>query len=101
MSELSRDDLLILLIEECGEIIQAATKCLRFGFDVDHGVNYGNNRMVLSREVGDALGIIDALPLDQANIDAMRATKLLRARVAKEKYGRTDHVGQAMPGGGK
>jgi hypothetical protein len=85
---LTQDDLLILLIEECAEVTQAATKCLRFGFDVDHGVNYGNNRLVLSREIGDVLGVVDGLSLDQTNIDAMRATKLLRARVAKEKFGR-------------
>ena len=77
----------MLLIEECGEVIQAATKCLRFGYDVDHGVDYGNNKMVLSREIGDLLGVVDGLPLDHVNIDAMRATKLSRAEATKAKYG--------------
>jgi hypothetical protein len=85
---LTRDDLLVLLIEECGEIIQAATKCLRFGFDVDHGVDYGNNRLVLSREVGDLLGVLDALPLDQINIQITRRGKITKATAAKLKYGR-------------
>ena len=53
MSQLTRDELLILLIEECGEVIRAATKCLRFGWDVDHGVEYGNNRDQLAKEMGE------------------------------------------------
>lgn len=85
---LTLDDLLILLIEESGEVIQAATKCLRFGFNVDHGVGYGNNRMVLSREVGDLLAIIDALPLDHVNVEVTRSRKIAKAEDAKAKYGR-------------
>jgi hypothetical protein len=88
---LTRDDLLILLIEECGEVIQAATKCLRFGFDVDHSVDYGNNRMILSREVGDVLAIIDALPLDEVNVEVTRRMKIAKAEAAKAKYGRDAH----------
>lgn len=95
MGDLTRDDLLILLIEECGEVIQAATKCLRFGFNVDHGVDYGNNRTVLSREVGDLLGVIDALPLDQVNVDVTRVRKIAKAEAAKAKFGRPDPVGTA------
>lgn len=85
---LTQDDLLILLIEECGEVIQAATKCLRFGFDVDHGVDYGNNKLVLSREAGDLLAILDALPLDQVNVQVTKNSKIARAEQAKAKYGR-------------
>lgn len=88
MSKLTRDELLILLIEECGEVIQAATKCLRFGFDVDHGVDYGNNKLVLSREVGDILAIVDELPLDRINVEVTRSLKIAKAEAAKEKYGR-------------
>jgi hypothetical protein len=87
MTELTRDELLVLLIEECGEVIQAATKCLRFGFDVDHGVDYGNNRMVLSRELGDLMGVVDGLDIDHDNLSATRVSKLKRARNAKARYG--------------
>lgn len=87
MSKLTRDELLVLLIEECGEVIQAATKCLRFGFDVDHGIDYGNNKLVLSREIGDLLGVVDGLPLDLMNIRVSRDGKLARAEAAKERYG--------------
>lgn len=88
-TSLTRDELLILLIEECGEVIQAATKCLRFGFDVDHGVEYGNNRIVLSREVGDLEAIIRELPLDRAVSQEARDAKITKAERAKAKYGRT------------
>lgn len=84
---LTRDELLILLIEECGEVIQAATKCLRFGYDVDHGTGYGNNKLILSREIGDLLGVVDGLEIDHDNLAAMRCNKLKRAEDAKKKYG--------------
>lgn len=85
---LTLDDLLILLAEECSEVTKAATKALRFGWNVDHEVGYGNNRMVLSREVGDLLAIIDALPLDLINVDVTRSGKIAKAETAKAKYGR-------------
>lgn len=50
-TELTRDDLLVLLVEECGEVIQAATKCLRFGYDVDHGTGYGNIAAAMIHEM--------------------------------------------------
>ncbi len=47
MSEvLTRDELLTILIEECSEIIKAATKCQRFGFD-RYYPGYGINQDVL------------------------------------------------------
>jgi NTP pyrophosphatase (non-canonical NTP hydrolase) len=88
VTRLSRDDLLVLLVEECGEVIQAATKCLRFGFDVDNGTGYGNNRDVLSKEVGDLLGIIDALALSTSPMEEARLTKIDRAERAKRLFGR-------------
>ena len=51
---LTRDEKLILLIEECGDVIQAATKILRFGWDRSQP-NYGVNHEVLSVEIGDML----------------------------------------------
>lgn len=86
-SELTREDILILLIEECGEVIKAATKCLRFGYDVDHGIGYGNNADVLSGEIGDLLGCVDALPLKGEIMFEARADKIARATAAKHKFG--------------
>lgn len=85
--ELTREELLILLIEECGEVIQAATKCLRFGYHSDHGVGYGVNSEVLSREIGDVQAIIDELPLNHHEREMSRAGKIPKATAAKAKYG--------------
>ena len=89
MTTLTRDDLLVLLIEECGEVIQAATKCLRFGFEADHGIGYGRNDLVLAKEVGDLVAIIDALKLDPFAMDLTYKAKIAKAEAAKERYGRT------------
>lgn len=88
MSKLTRDELLILLIEECGEVIQAATKCLRFGFDADHGVGYGRNDLMLAKECGELAACCQALDLDQETGEKAFDGKIARAETAKEKYGR-------------
>jgi hypothetical protein len=88
MTTFTNDELLILLIEECSEVIQAATKCLRFGYDVDHQTGYGNNKVVLSREIGDILGIVDVMDLDRFAVGEDRSTKIERAKKAKLKYGK-------------
>jgi len=78
-SELPRDYLLTVLTEECAEVIQAITKCQRFGFDF-YKEDYGLNRDVLAQEVGDALGVIDALLpfLDGRIIEQARSQKIAR-----------------------
>lgn len=79
MSEpLTQEEKLILLIEECGEVIQAATKCLRFGFKRDWP-GYGVNHIVLAQEIGDLLGLVDALGLSKTAISSARSTKMVKA----------------------
>lgn len=90
LGNLTRNDLLIGLIEECGEVIQAATKCLRFGFDSDHDIGYGRNDHRLAFEIGDVLGIIEALPLNRELVDSCAATKVRRLGVAKSRFGVTE-----------
>jgi NTP pyrophosphatase (non-canonical NTP hydrolase) len=88
--KLTRDDLLVLLIEECGEVIQAATKCLRFGYDVDHGTGYGNNRDALAKELGELTAVRDELDIDCTSAFMTGwADKIKRAEAVKEKYGVT------------
>lgn len=82
---LDMDELLVVLIEEAGEIVQAATKCLRFGFTRDWE-GYGVNHEVLAAEVGDLLGIVDALGLDSGIIAAHRASKLAKAEKWKAYF---------------
>ena len=78
---LTRDELLVILIEECGEVIQAATKCLRFGYNRDQP-DYGINHEVLAHEIGDLLGISDALPLNRERIECSRQQKLAKLQLA-------------------
>lgn len=87
MSELTRDELLVLLIEECGEVIQAATKCLRFGYDVDHGTGYGNNRDHLSTEYGELAAVSEELELHRGQPFWQGwANKIRRAKDAKKQF---------------
>ena len=79
---LTNEDKLILLIEECGEVIQAATKCLRFGYDrLEPG--YGVNSEVLAQEVGDLEGVIASLDLDDGIVTAYRKLKMAKAERVK------------------
>jgi NTP pyrophosphatase (non-canonical NTP hydrolase) len=81
---LSIEEKLILLVEECGEVIQAATKCLRFGWDRNQP-DYGVNHEVLAKEIGDLLGVIDALPLRRDLINMFQRAKMAKAeRVRRE-----------------
>lgn len=84
--ELTTDEKLVVLMEECAEVIQAASKCLRFGFDRVQK-DYGANDLILAAEVGDLLGMIDSLSLDKAQIAHFRKNKLAKAETAKALYG--------------
>lgn len=62
---------LALLIEECGEVAQAAGKILRHGWQVQYnGVKY-DNRQQLLQELGD-LHVILGLLLDAKDISAVK-----------------------------
>jgi NTP pyrophosphatase (non-canonical NTP hydrolase) len=85
---LSREQILVLLIEECGEVVQAATKCLRFGWDREQP-DYGVNHEVLAKEIGDLLGAADALPLNNDLVRAFRKMKMSKAERAHAMFGVT------------
>lgn len=85
MTTLTSDDLLIILIEECAEIIQAATKCQRFGFNRDWP-EYGVNHQVLAKEIGEMMGVADALNLDLQSMQNARETKIERAEIWKNYF---------------
>lgn len=79
----AREYILTVLMEEGGEVVQAAAKCLRFGWDRNQP-GYGVNHEVLAKEVGDLLGVADALGLDAALIEQSRHTKMDRVLVARQ-----------------
>jgi len=69
---------LIILQEECAEVIQAASKIYRFGIDNVH--KSGNTqRANLEMEIGDVLALIDILVeqgvVDLNNINLANANK--------------------------
>jgi len=87
MQKLTRDELLVLLIEECSEVIKAATKCLRFGYDVDHNCGYGRNSDELAKECGDLQAVMDELPLNALVKMQSQEGKIAKAERAKAKFG--------------
>lgn len=76
----TKEDWLICLVEECGEVIQAATKCLRYTWDYDYP-GYGINHEVLAKEIGDLLGIIEVLPLDKKIMDEYKQNKISKVEI--------------------
>jgi hypothetical protein len=86
-AQLTTEEKLVILMEECAEVIKAASKCLRFGWDRKQE-GYGQNDLVLAEEVGDLLGIIRAIPLDNERIAHYSHKKLAKAELAKAKFGK-------------
>lgn len=52
-------EVLMIAQEECAEVVQAISKCFRFGFD-DSYENETNQRR-LEKEVGDLMAMIDLM----------------------------------------
>lgn len=82
--ELTRDELLDLLAEECAEVIVAVSKARRFGFGT-MWPGYGRNDYAIAREVGDVLACIDALQyeLPGGPLGVARRNKISKARAMK------------------
>lgn len=78
---LAQEEALHILIEECGEVIQAATKILRHGYSSYNPTIIGGetNRQALEREVGDLGSALDRLDrngdIDMDNIIDHEARK--------------------------
>lgn len=76
-------ELLVVLMEECAEVIQAASKLIRFGKEVYEG--YGDNCQVLAMEIGDLLELIDRVGQAQliSIVDVTAGTKRKRERLER------------------
>ena len=53
------EELLVILQEECAEVIQSASKCRRFGIDNMYTKGSGTQRENLTKEIGDLQCMID------------------------------------------
>lgn len=69
-----------ILSEECAEVIQAISKCHRFGLDNYKPGKPKTNREHLEEELGDLLAMVDImLDLDvisKSTLDAAKAAKI-------------------------
>lgn len=78
---------LSMLVEEAGEVILAAGKILRHGYEETHPDNTNsqrNNRTDLQRELGDFSGVVNAMLINEdlfgPDIMDHSYTKMKRAR---------------------
>lgn len=55
------EETLRILTEECAEVIQAVSKCQRFGLDGYWPAAYKTNRQRLEEELGDLICMIELL----------------------------------------
>ena len=74
------NEICLITMEECSEVIQAISKVQRFGIDGVHPVSLVTNRSHLEEEIGDLLAMIDivkkAYNLDSGNILEASMNKL-------------------------
>lgn len=77
------EELLIILSEECAEVQQAATKCIRFGMASTHnGQIPESNQLRLEKEIGDFMAMVRLLTeeynLNMDNIIEAADAKLIK-----------------------
>ena len=70
-------EILVIVQEECAEVIQEISKCFRFGIDNMHKSDR-THRTVLTEEVGDLMCMLQ-LMIDNNIVDAQEV------QIAKEK----------------
>ena len=64
-------ELLLILQEECAEVIQAISKCFRFGPDQIKPGKERTNISMLQEELGDLLAMIDLLAKENIGVTQM------------------------------
>ena len=88
MNEKNREALVILQ-EECAEVIQAVSKCYRFGLDNAHKSG-ASQRANLEMEVGDMLAMVDILVeqgiLDQDGLELAMDKKKEKLKIWSKLY---------------
>lgn len=88
MNEKNREALIILQ-EECAEVIQAVSKCYRFGLDNAHKSG-ATQRANLEMEVGDMLALVDILVeqglINLDNLNTAKTNKVEKLKVWSTLY---------------
>jgi hypothetical protein len=81
MTEHINAENLVLVIEECSEVIKVATKIIRFGVDHANPQHDVPNRTLLMQEVGDLFATIERLQLDPDVVGAAWGDKHERLKI--------------------
>ena len=96
LSEAGTEEALHILTEECGEVVQAAMKCLRHGMESCHPEYRQTNREHLEKEVADVQVLIAYLirtgVLDPERIREGRALK----RESLKEYSRLPYAEEQL-----
>lgn len=82
MNEVERE-IMLIAAEECAEVTQVISKCLRFGLESKHPNEGANNRDRLAIELGDLMCMVD-LMIEHSLIDpsaVYEASKLKRDKL--------------------
>jgi len=83
------NETLVILQEECAEVIQEVSKCFRFGIDSMHkdGIVH---RAKLEMEIGDMLAMVDILlnqgVITQKNLDLAKQNKVNKLKIYSSIY---------------
>ena len=84
------EELLVILQEECAEVIQAASKCRRFGIDNMYTKGSGTQRENLTKELGDLQCMIDLCIergiVEKADVDAAVLNKQEKLKIYSRLY---------------
>ena len=86
-----QEHVLMVLAEECSEVIKEVSKALRFGLDShagldDHAPNCElSNSQKLSNELGDLMGVMEML-IDRGVIDAPDPSQSVLKKIRIGKY---------------
>jgi NTP pyrophosphatase (non-canonical NTP hydrolase) len=80
---------LVILQEECAEVIQAVSKCYRFGLDNSHKSGT-TQRANLEMEIGDMLALVDILVeqgvVDLNNLNTAKLNKIEKLKIWSKLY---------------
>jgi hypothetical protein len=88
------DELLLILSEECAEIIQTTSKCRRFGMDSTH--NEESNRERLEHELGDFMAMFKLL-MEETNLSEAHIMECAEAKLIKVEKFMTNKKGLSAP----
>jgi NTP pyrophosphatase (non-canonical NTP hydrolase) len=78
----TQKEIMLIAQEECAEVVQAISKCFRFGFNEKHPNQEFTNQQRLEEEVGDLLCMINMM-IDNRIIDKLAVDFAIDAKSEK------------------